>query len=213
VTPSASAGPALPASRNFVRNDEVGRMIGAISIAGKQPMQCQDQGTSSYLLRRIKRLALYGLVACLGLAVALESSGATAHMLIVNIAMLTIVVASWCIITHVSQYMRLADARRKQDTDTALLEGARLTASAMQDRIANKLSLTVGYSEFLMSDPRLPEDVREQAKKAMEGAKAAAAIMSELKRMTRDEYEAAPRVADFLDAERTTLSGLERSTS
>jgi hypothetical protein len=60
----------------------------------------------------------------------------------------------------------------------------------MQDRIANKLSLTVGYTEFLVTDPRLPEDLREHAQRAMDGARAAAEQMSELKRLTRQEYEA-----------------------
>ena len=64
-----------------------------------------------------------------------------------------------------------------------------MTASAMQDRIANKLSLTVGYAEFLVTDPRLPDDLREQAQRAMDGARAAAEQMSELKRLTRQEYE------------------------
>jgi hypothetical protein len=59
----------------------------------------------------------------------------------------------------------------------------------MQDRIANKLSLTVGYAEFLVTDPRLPEDLRQQAQKAMDGARAAAEQMSELKRLTRQDYE------------------------
>lgn len=194
-----------------MRKGMVGRMIGVISVAGTQPMQCFASGTPSNVLRRVKRLALYALVACLGLVVALEGVRETAQTLIINIALLMIVVASWGIISHVSQYLRMEEARRKVDTEAALLEGARLTASAMQDRIANKLSLTVGYSEFLVSDPRLPDDVREQAQKAMEGAKAAAAIMSELKRLTREEYEASPRVPEFLGAERTTLIELERS--
>ena len=60
----------------------------------------------------------------------------------------------------------------------------------MQDRIANKLSLTVGYAEFLVTDERLPDDLREHAQRAMDGAKAAAEQMSELKRLTRKDYEA-----------------------
>jgi hypothetical protein len=59
----------------------------------------------------------------------------------------------------------------------------------MQDRIANKLSLTVGYTEFLLTDGRLPDDLREQAQKAMDGALAAAETMSALKRLTRLEHE------------------------
>ena len=65
-----------------------------------------------------------------------------------------------------------------------------MTANAMQDRIANKLSLTVGYTEFLVTDARMPEDLREHAQRAMDGARAAAEQMSELKRLTRQEYQA-----------------------
>ena len=77
-----------------------------------------------------------------------------------------------------------------------------MTASAMQDRIANKLSLTVGYTEFLVTDPRLPEDLRDHAQRAMDGARAAAEQMSELKRVTRQEYRA--RINKPIDGDSTT---------
>src|SRR5947209_9139523 len=91
---------------------------------------------------------------------------------------------------HVTVYLRAEDARGVAESEAARLEGARMTASAMQDRIANKLSLTVGYAEFLVTDERLPDDLREHAQRAMDGAKAAAEQMSELKRLTRKDYEA-----------------------
>jgi hypothetical protein len=111
------------------------------------------------------------------------------EQLSVRLALAVILVASWAIVIHVTIYLRAEDARRAAESEAARLEGARLTASAMQDRIANKLSLTVGYTEFLVTDPRLPEDLREQAQRAMDGARAAAEQMSELKRVTRTEYE------------------------
>ena len=108
-----------------------------------------------------------------------------------RLALAVILVASWAIVLHVTVYLRAEDARRAAESEAARLEGARLTASAMQDRIANKLSLTVGYAEFLVTDPRLPDDLREHAQRAMDGARAAAEQMSELKRLTRQEYERA----------------------
>src|SRR5439155_19122699 len=105
-------------------------------------------------------------------------------------------VASWAIVIHVTVYLRAEDARRAAQSEAARLEGARLTASAMQDRIANKLSLTVGYTEFLVMDPRVPDDLREHAQRAMDGARAAAEQMSELKRLTRQEYEARLKFSD-----------------
>jgi hypothetical protein len=110
---------------------------------------------------------------------------------------------------HVTVYLRTEDTRRVAEAEAARLEGARMTASAMQDRIANKLSLTVGYAEFLVTDPRLPEDLREHAQRAMDGARAAAEQMSELKRLARQEYEArlefsgaAPQTPGAYDSDR-----------
>jgi hypothetical protein len=112
-------------------------------------------------------------------------------------------------VLQVSVYLRAEEARRAAESQAARLEGARLTASAMQDRIANKLSLTVGYAEFLVTDPRLPDDLRQYAQKAMDGACAAAEQMSELKRLTRQEYEtrlqasgAAPLASGAYDSDR-----------
>jgi hypothetical protein len=119
----------------------------------------------------------------------LEGSQDVPQMVSERLALAIILVASWAIVIQVTIYLRGEDARRAAEAEAARLEGARLTASAMQDRIANKLSLTVGYTEFLVTDARIPEDLREQAQRAMDGARAAAEQMSELKRLTRDEYE------------------------
>jgi len=121
---------------------------------------------------------------------ALQGGQELPEQISVRLALAVILVASWAIVIHVTIYLRAEDARRAAESEAARLEGARLTASAMQDRIANKLSLTVGYTEFLVTDPRLPDDLREHAQRAMDGARAAAEQMSELKRLTRQEYEA-----------------------
>src|SRR5882762_5775400 len=144
------------------------------------------------VLRRVKRLIWFALVACVALIGTLESSQELPQQLSTRLALAVILVASWAIVMQVTVYLRAEDARRADESEAARLEGARMTASAMQDRIANKLSLTVGYTEFLVTDPRLPDDLREQAQKAMDGARAAAEQMSELKRLTRQEYSAGP---------------------
>jgi len=146
--------------------------------------------STPYVLRRIKRLIWFALVACVALIGTLQVSPEIPQQLSVRLALAVILVASWAIVIHVTVYLRAEDARRAAESEAARLEGARLTASAMQDRIANKLSLTVGYTEFLVTDPRVPEDLREHAQRAMDGAKAAAEQMSELKRLTRGEFEA-----------------------
>jgi hypothetical protein len=152
-------------------------------------MRSPQYTATPYVLRRIKRLIWFALVACVALIGALEARPQLPQQLSVRLALAVILVASWAIVIHITVYLRAEETRRAAESEAARLEGARLTASAMQDRIANKLSLTVGYTEFLVTDPRLPEDLREHAQRAMDGARAAAEQMSELKRLTRADYE------------------------
>lgn len=146
--------------------------------------------STSAVLRRVKRLIWFALVACVALIGTLEGRQDFPQQLSIRLALAIILVASWAIVIQVTVYLRAEETRRQREAEAARLEGARITASAMQDRIANKLSLTVGYAEFLVTDPRLPDDLREHAQRAMDGARAAAEQMSELKRLTRQEYEA-----------------------
>jgi hypothetical protein len=142
-----------------------------------------------YVLRRVKRLIWFALVACVALVGALQGGQELPQVVSERLALGVILVASWAIVLQVTVYLRTEDARRAAESEAARLDGARMTANAMQDRIANKLSLTVGYTEFLVTDPRLPEDLREHAQRAMDGARAAAEQMSELKRLTRQDYQ------------------------
>jgi hypothetical protein len=166
----------------------VDRILTAAAIL-RGPLSAPHDTTTSYVLRRVKRLIWFALVACVALIGTLEGSQEITQQLSVRLALAVILVASWAIVIQVSVYLRAEEGRRAAESEAARLEGARITASAMQDRIANKLSLTVGYTEFLVTDPRLPEDLREHAQRAMDGARAAAEQMSELKRVTRQDYE------------------------
>jgi hypothetical protein len=152
-------------------------------------MDTSDSAATSNLLRRVKRLIWFALVACVALVAVFGSSMAFSWQVSGELALAVILVASWAILVQITAYLRTEDLRRAAASEAARLEGARMTASAMQDRIANKLSLTVGYAEFLVTDPRMPPDLRDHAQRAMNGARAAAEQMSELKRVTREEYE------------------------
>jgi hypothetical protein len=167
----------------------VDAILNTAVFQGRPGMQAGSLSTSPDVLRRIKRLVWFALVACVALLMTLHVPARLTEQVSGELALLVILVASWAILVQVSGYLRSEDARRAADSEAARLEGARMTASAMQDRIANKLSLTVGYTEFLVSDPRLPDDLREQAQKAMNGARAAAEQMSELKRLTRQQSD------------------------
>jgi hypothetical protein len=167
----------------------VDRILTAAAILSGPARHSPEYTSTPYVLRRIKRLTWFALVACVALIGTLETTQDLPYQVSTRLALAVILVASWAIVVHVSIYLRAQDARRIAESEAARLEGARLTASAMQDRIANKLSLTVGYTEFLLTDPRLPDDLREHAQRAMDGARAAAEQMSELKRLTRQEFE------------------------
>jgi predicted aspartyl protease len=167
----------------------VDHILTAASILSGSAGRSADYAATPNVLRRVKRLIWFALVACVALIGTLESHQDLPQQLSVRLALAIILVASWAIVMHVTVHLRSEDARRTAESEAARLEGARMTASAMQDRIANKLSLTVGYAEFLVTDPRLPEDLRDHAQRAMDGARAAAEQMSELKRLTRQHYE------------------------
>jgi hypothetical protein len=169
---------------------KVKRILSAVTARGGPLVEPAEHTSTSYVLRRVKRLTWFALVACVALIAAFESSRGLSWQVSGQLALAVILVASWAILVQVTGHLRTEDARRAAASEAARLEGARMTASAMQDRIANKLSLTVGYTEFLVTDPRMPEDLRDHAQRAMNGAKAAAEQMSELKRVTRQEYEA-----------------------
>jgi hypothetical protein len=173
-----------------LRKGKVDRILSAASILSRPAGASAQYTATPYVLRRIKRLIWFALVACVALVGTLDSNQELPQQLSVRLALAVILVASWAIVMQVTVYLRAEDARRATESEAARLEGARMTASAMQDRIANKLSLTVGYAEFLVTDPRMPEDLREHAQRAIDGARAAAEQMSELKRLTRQQYEA-----------------------
>jgi hypothetical protein len=165
------------------------REILSAALVARTPVDSGAFATSPATLRRVKRLTWFALLGALAIVGGTQIVDELPRQVSVELALGIIVVASWAIVAQVAWYVRSEEARRAAESELARLEGARSTASAMQDRIANKLSLTVGYTEFLVTDPRLPEDLREQAQKAMDGALAAAQTMSELKRVTRLECE------------------------
>src|SRR3984893_14819727 len=173
-----------------LRKGKVDRILSAASSLSWPGGNSAQFTATPYVLRRVKRLIWFALVACVALVGTLGANQELPQQVSERLALRVILVASWAIVMHVTVYLRAEDARRATESEAARLEGARMTASAMQDRIANKLSLTVGYAEFLVIDPRLPEDLRQHAQRAIDGARAAAEQMSELKRVTRQEYEA-----------------------
>ena len=72
------------------------------------------------------------------------------------------------------------------------LEGVLLAARTAQHALNNQLALTVGYTDVLAADPRLPPDLREVAHEALNGAQAAVETVQQLQQITRlDEVDRA----------------------
>jgi hypothetical protein len=156
---------------------------------------------SASIARRVKRLALVVMLSCLALVAAVADPTDLRGDGRLAVAVLVAVIACWAIVTEVAAHVRAERRERAENARAARLEGARLTATAMQDLIANKLSLTVGYCEFLATDPRMPPDLREQAELALLGARAAAESMSKLKRMTKDSSGESPAFLQVCSSE------------
>jgi hypothetical protein len=72
----------------------------------------------------------------------------------------------------------------------AQLKGASAIANTLRDRIGNKLAVTAGYSEMLLDDPHLPEDVHTQAERIFSSSMAAARTMQATLRTARLDLEA-----------------------
>jgi hypothetical protein len=151
-------------------------------------------------------MVLFVLLACVALAAATSFDSGPPGL--GGLSLIVILVACWASIGFVEAHQQEEATRAAEQAETARLEGARLTANAMQDRIANKLSITVGYCEMLAGDPRLPADLRDQAARAMAGAAGAAKTMSDLRQLTRrSERTAELPAASLLDFEK--LAALE----
>jgi hypothetical protein len=94
---------------------------------------------------------------------------------------LLIVLSSMYVVTRSVRLYVSADLSRQEAlAHEAQVNGATLVARSLRHTVGNKLAVTVGYSELLLDDPRLPEDVHEQAQLIFSSAMAAANTMHKL---------------------------------
>jgi hypothetical protein len=137
--------------------------------------------TTPNVLRRIQRLAWFGLTACAVIVGTSAACGLTPLLQVENdLALLVILASTWAIMTQVGRYVRTEEERISVHEDSARRETAHAVARVAKDRVKNKLSLIAGYSEFVANDPRLPDDLREAAQKAVDGAFAVARAVDDL---------------------------------
>jgi hypothetical protein len=137
--------------------------------------------STSNVLRRIQRLAWFGLTACAVIVGTSAACGLTPLLQVeTDLALVIILASTWAIMSQVGRYVRTEEERISEHEDFARRETARAVARVAKDRVKNKLSLIAGYSEFVANDSRLPDDLREAAQKAVDGAFAVARAVDDL---------------------------------
>jgi hypothetical protein len=109
----------------------------------------------------------------------------TSRQVSIGLAAAVLLIAVWTVLTDVHQHVRREQRRQREAMADGRQQGACEATDAIQNRIANTLSLTVGYAEFLADDARLPADARAHGHKVMESAKTAVAIIGHFKQTLR----------------------------
>jgi hypothetical protein len=170
------------------------------------------------LERHMKRLAWFALLACLALLIPAGVSSVGPQLQIAGaLAAVVVVVAVCAVLRDAVGYIRAEQVRRREVSDASKRAGACMAADVIQDRVANLLSVTVGYVQFLVEDQRLPPDVREQADKALEGALAAARAVSLFRRSLGCDAEAVMPLLTTTSVQHLTthspLTGLPTDTT
>ena len=81
----------------------------------------------------------------------------------------------------------------------AHLEGVLLTARTFEHELNTTLTASIGYAQLLARDPRLPEQLRTRAERALDGSREAADIIKRLLQLSE------VNVIDWADTGHTTI--------
>ena len=98
--------------------------------------------------------------------------------LIAGLGALMIATAGLSVARDVSRYVRAEAARRIEATRRSRHSGACHAAEAIQDRVGNLLSVTVGYVDFLSDNDQLTPEARQHVQRALDSALAATRAVS-----------------------------------
>jgi len=158
----------------------------ALSIPQNQPQSFERH------IRRLVWCALIATLTLLGLALQ-ATQQLNSRQLSIGLAAAVLLVAAWTVLNDVHAHARREQMWRRDATAAGRQEGACQAAEAIQSRVANALSVTVGYAEFLAEDARLPTDAREHARKAMASAFTATSTISQFKETLRCVGDSGPR--------------------
>jgi hypothetical protein len=132
--------------------------------------------------RHIRRLAWYTLLASIALLTPIVRKSDSAETELVSaLGAGVIVIAVLTVVRDVGRYVRQEQVRRQAAAAASQQAGACLAAATIHDRIANLLSVTVGYVELVGEAEQLSPLAREQAELAIQAALAATRAVSAFK--------------------------------
>jgi hypothetical protein len=164
------------------------------------------QRTPGDVDRHVRRLAWFALLASIVLLLPTVGLSATpALQLAAALGAVVLIVVVRTLIETVRGYVREQRMQAREAAEASRRSGACMAAEAIQDRVGNLLSLTVGYSEFLVEDERLPADARDRAQRALEGGRAAANAVSTF----RQTLDCGARSAETVEQVRAAVSSLQ----
>ena len=140
-----------------------------------------SRGTGERTLRQVQAmLCLAATSAVLIWIIQMRAVGMPLQTLAVGLAVILILLSLIVISRALRPYVLSEQRRETAIAQDARLLGTSLLVNTLRHRLANKLAVTVGYSELLAEDPRLAEDLREHAHKIMTSAMAAADTVNSL---------------------------------
>jgi hypothetical protein len=165
--------------------------------------------------RHIRRLGWYMLIGSLALLIPVTRLATPTPIdlsLLAALGATIVVVTVFTVIRDVGRFVRQEQVRRREAAYASRRVGACQAAARLQDRIANFLSLTVGYTELLAEAEQLSPLAREQADKAVSAAMAASRAVSTFK----ESLGCAPELDGWLldgPRDRSSVGSVDRRLS
>jgi len=170
-------------------------------------------GMGRKLLRRVEVLITLAVACALVIPATRDIPYAPLEGPIVWIALAVILLCMHVTFRSIRLYVSSDSSRLASLADDAHRSGASLVARSVRHSVGNKLAVTVGYSELLLDDPRLPNDVHEHAELIFNSALAAAESVHKLDTslldLKPDTGLAGPTVLDLTAREPVGVSGPE----
>jgi hypothetical protein len=151
-------------------------------LAGPMSLSLPQASRPDFFERHIRRLAWYTLLASVVLLIPItRKSDSPDIALATALGAAVLVTAVLTVVRDVGRYVRQEQVRRQTAVTAAQQLGACLAAATIHDRIANQLSVTVGYVELVGEAEQLSPLAREQAELAIQAALAATRAVSAFK--------------------------------